>query len=192
MAIEITVKSNGMNVNERLDEYIRGKASKLERYINALEQVRIELTHAKTAKLATDRYVAQITLQGKKVLLRAEERSEDIYVAFDAAMDKIQRRVERFKGKRYRGRGNGLSMGEAALEIAQEELGGEMFEEEEAVIARRKKFVLYPMDEIEALEQMSLLGHENFFIFFNMNTSSVNVLYTRRDGTYGLIETEMA
>jgi putative sigma-54 modulation protein len=60
------------------------------------------------------------------------------------------------------------------------------------VIARRKKFVLYPMDEIEALEQMSLLGHENFFIFFNMNTSSVNVLYTRRDGTYGLIETEMA
>jgi putative sigma-54 modulation protein len=192
MAIEITVKSNGMNVNERLDEYIRGKASKLERYINALEQVRIELTHAKTAKLATDRYVAQITLQGKKVLLRAEERSEDIYVAFDAAMDKIQRRIERFKGKRSRGRGNGLSMGEAALEIAQEELGGEMFEEEEAVIARRKKFVLYPMDEIEALEQMSLLGHENFFIFFNMNTSSVNVLYTRRDGTYGLIETEMA
>jgi ribosomal subunit interface protein len=83
MAIEITVKSNGMNVNERLDEYIRGKASKLERYINALEQVRIELTHAKTAKLATDRYVAQITLQGKKVLLRAEERSEDIYVAFE-------------------------------------------------------------------------------------------------------------
>lgn len=192
MAIEITVKSNGMNVNQRLDEYIRGKASKLERYINALEQVRIELTHAKTAKLATDRYVAQITLQGKKVLLRAEERSEDIYVAFDAAMDKIQRRIERFKGKRYRGRGDGLSMGEAALEIAQEELGGEMFDEEEAVIARRKKFVLYPMDEIEALEQMSLLGHENFFIFFNMNTSSVNVLYTRRDGTYGLIETEMA
>ena len=46
MAIEITVKSNGMNVNDRLDEYVRGKASKLERYINALEQVRIELTHA--------------------------------------------------------------------------------------------------------------------------------------------------
>ena len=136
--------------------------------------------------------MAQITLQGKKVLLRAEERSEDIYVAFDAAMDKIQRRIERFKGKRYRSRGEGVSIGEAALEIAQEELAGEMFEEEEAVIARRKKFVLYPMDEIEALEQMNLLGHENFFIFFNMETNSVNVLYTRRDGSYGLIDTEMA
>ena len=141
MAIEITVKSNGMQVNERLDDYIRGKASKLERYINALELVRIELTHAKTAKLVTDRYVAQITLHGKKVLLRAEERSEDIYVAFDAAMDKIQRRIERFKGKRYRSRGDGLSIGEAALEIAQAEIVDEMIEEEEPVIARRKKFV---------------------------------------------------
>jgi len=67
-----------------------------------------------------------------------------------------------------------------------------MAEESEPVVARRKKFVLYPMDEFEALEQMKLLGHENFFIFYNMETSSVNVLYTRRDGTYGLIETEMA
>ena len=39
---------------------------------------------------------------------------------------------------------------------------------------------------------MNLLGHENFFIFFNMETNSVNVLYTRRDGSYGLIDTEMA
>jgi putative sigma-54 modulation protein len=44
------------------------------------------------------------------------------------------------------------------------------------------------MDEVEALEQMALLGHENFFIFYNANTNAVSVLYHRRDGTYGLIE----
>jgi putative sigma-54 modulation protein len=44
------------------------------------------------------------------------------------------------------------------------------------------------MDEQEALEQMVLLGHENFFIFYNANTNSMNVLYRRRDGTYGLID----
>ena len=44
------------------------------------------------------------------------------------------------------------------------------------------------MDELEALDQMVLLGHENFFIFFNANSSKINVLYHRRDGTYGLIE----
>ena len=46
------------------------------------------------------------------------------------------------------------------------------------------------MDELEAIEQSKLLDHEDFFIFFNVNTNSVNVLYTRRDGTLGLIETE--
>lgn len=192
MAIEITVKANGFEVGERLDDYVRGKAAKLDRYISALEEAKIEMTYSQNAKLTSDRYKVQITLLGKKILLRSEERSEDVSVAFDSAIDKIQRRIERFKGKRYRGRGDGVSLGEAAMEMIEEELAEEMAEDEEMVIARRKKFVLYPMDEIEALEQMKLLGHESFFIFFNMETSSVNVLYTRRDGTYGLIDTEMA
>ena len=67
----------------------------------------------------------------------------------------------------------------------------EPVEEEEApIIARRKRFVLEPMNEYEAVEQMTMLGHENFFMFFNVNTSAINVLYRRRDGTYGLIEPE--
>jgi putative sigma-54 modulation protein len=65
-------------------------------------------------------------------------------------------------------------------------------EEETPVIERRKRFLLTPMDELEAIEQMKLLGHENFFVFFNANTSAINVLYQRRDGTYGLIEPEIA
>ena len=60
--------------------------------------------------------------------------------------------------------------------------------DENPIISRRKNFTLAPMDEMEALEQMKALGHENFFIFFNANTNAINVLYLRRDGTYGLIE----
>jgi putative sigma-54 modulation protein len=55
-------------------------------------------------------------------------------------------------------------------------------------IVRRKTFTLVPMDENEAIEQMALLDHEDFFIFYNVNTNSINVLYQRRDGNYGLIE----
>jgi len=47
------------------------------------------------------------------------------------------------------------------------------------------------MDELEAIEQMSLLGHESFFVFFNANTNAINVLYRRRDGMYGFIEPEI-
>jgi putative sigma-54 modulation protein len=59
------------------------------------------------------------------------------------------------------------------------------------VIARRKRFTLVPMDENEALEQMILLGHENFFVFYNANTNAINVLYLRKDGSYGLIEPQV-
>ena len=60
--------------------------------------------------------------------------------------------------------------------------------ENRPLIARRKEFELIPMDEMEALDQIVLLGHENFFIFYNANTNKVTVLYHRRDGTSGLIE----
>ena len=192
MSIEVDIQSRGFTVDEKLSEYVNKKASKLDRYITGLDRAQILLTYAKTARQASDRFVVQITLHGKKILLRSEERAEDIYVAYDVALDKIQRRIERFKGKRFRGKGDKVSIGEAAMEIIQEEIAAEMAEEEEPVIARRKKFTLYPMNEMEAINQMELLGHEDFFIFFNMDTNAVNVLYRRRDNSYGLIDTELA
>ena len=56
------------------------------------------------------------------------------------------------------------------------------------LIARRKKFVVLPMNEDEAVEQMRLLGHNNFFVFFNAEQNAIQVLYRRRNGSYGLIE----
>ena len=61
-------------------------------------------------------------------------------------------------------------------------------DEQVSVISRRKTFELVPMSEADALEQMKLLGHDNFFIFFNVETDTISVLYHRRDDTYGLIE----
>jgi len=65
-------------------------------------------------------------------------------------------------------------------------------EDDEMIVVRRKRFAVYPMNEEEAIEQMKLLGHNNFFIFYNGDTNAINVLYRRRDGDYGLIEPEIA
>ncbi len=83
-------------------------------------------------------------------------------------------------------RGDGTALSELAAELP--ELGEA---EEASEIVRRKTFTLFPMDEYEAIEQMKLLGHENFFVFFDMNSNSVNVLYRRRDGDYGIIEPKL-
>jgi ribosome hibernation promoting factor len=186
MALEVQVYGRNMEVTERIFDYAKKKVSKLNRYLSDVEEARVDLAYIKSARSATDRQVAQITVRGKGYILRAEERSDDVYTALDAALDKLQRQMERFKGKRQRGRGDGKSAAEVVPAETEEEVEGER-----SVIVRRKKFALTPMDEVEALEQMRLLGHEDFFVFYNSVTNEVNVLYLRRDGSYGLIETEI-
>lgn len=186
MTLEVDIYGRNMDITEPIEEYVDKKVSKLDKYLSNIDQARVDLAFAKSARSATDRHVAQITITGKGYILRAEERADDIFAAFDAALSKMQRRIERYKGKRFRGRGDGQSVGEFA---ATPETSFD--EESTPVIARRKKFFITPMDEFEAVEQMTLLGHEDFFVFFNANTNSINVLYKRRDDTYGLIEPEI-
>jgi putative sigma-54 modulation protein len=189
MTLEVDIYGRNMEITERIETYVDKKASKLDRYLNNIAQARVDLAYAKSARSAADRYVAQITITGKGYILRAEERADDIFAAFDIALSKMQRRIERYKGKRQRGRGDGRSAAEVAatLDPHLEDIA----EDEPPVIARRKKFFITPMNEMEAIEQMNLLGHEEFFVFFNANTNAINVLYKRRDGTYGLIEPEL-
>jgi putative sigma-54 modulation protein len=185
MSPKLEIQSRNMEVTKRINDYVTKKANKLDRFLPAIEETRVELTFEKSARSAADRHVAQITVRGKNLLLRSEERAEDIFAAFDTALDKLQRQIDRFKGKRYRGRGDGRSAAEVAPMPEEEEV------EEEPVIVRRKKFALLPMNEAEAVEQMRLLGHDNFFIFFDAEANKIKVLYRRRNGTYGLIEPEV-
>jgi len=181
MAVKVDIFGHNLEVDDSTRDFVTKKASKLDRYLNEIEQVKVDLEHRKSARSATDRYVAQITVRGRRALLRTEERSDELRTAFDQTIDKMQRKLERYKGKHYRGRRNGRSMAEVAPILEK------VPEEQASVVSRHKTFDLIPMSEADALEQMKLLGHENFFIFFNIETGTINVLYHRRDGTYGLI-----
>lgn len=190
MTQKVETVARNMRLTDNTREYVEKKAAKLERYLQEIEEVRIELSHVKSARSALDRQVAQITVHGKGFILRSEERADDVHAAFDAALDKVQRQIDRYKGKHYRGRGDGRSAAEVAEAVAAQE---EMPVDDETgellpLIGRRKKFIILPMTEDEAVEQMRLLGHDNFFVFFNAEQNAIQVLYRRRNGTYGLIE----
>lgn len=188
MALDVEIYVRNMEVTDRIEDYVTKKVSKLDRYLQGIEEARVDLAYVKSARSATDRQVAQITVRGKGFILRSEERADDIFAALDSALDKMQRRIERYKGKHYRGRGDGRSAAEVVpMMVEEDEETGEL----PPAIVRRKRFVVMPMDEGEALEQMMLLGHESFFVFYNVNTNGINVLYRRRNGTYGLIEPEI-
>lgn len=181
MTLKIDVFTKDLDLTDKIHEYTTKKVSRLQRFLNEIGDCRVDLAYAKTARNASDRFIAQITIRGKGFILRSEERADGIFAAIDATVDKMTRQIERFKGKRFDHR----------IEGASEEISEpveELAEETAPLIVRRKSFTLTPMDEAEALEQLQLLGHEDFFVFFNANTNKVNVLYKRRDGTYGLID----
>lgn len=183
--MELHISSHGVEVTDYLREYIEKKIGKLDRYLPAISEARVDLSTEST-RSAGQLQVAQITLRANGKYIRGEERTHDIFASIDAVLDKLHRQIARYKGKRedrWKGRG--------AYEPEPLPIEPEMAEEEAGAIVRRKRFQMYPMDELEAIEQMELLGH-SFFVFHNAETGEINVLYRRRDGDYGLIIPEPA
>lgn len=188
MAAQLVLKGKNLDITEDLRLYIEKRANKLDRYLPDLSEVRIDLSVQKT-RSSQDRQVAQMTVRSNGMILRAEERAEEMSVAIDAVIEKMHRQIARFKGKRV-DRRQGHLTGQADLPPLPSEVLEELAEQEERRIVRTKRFFVSPMTEDEAIEQMELLGHD-FFIFYNPNHGLLNVLYRRRDSNYGLLEPEL-
>jgi putative sigma-54 modulation protein len=179
------ITGKNIEVSDWMRQYVEKKMGKLEKYLTSISEVRVELSVQKT-KSARDSQVAQVTVRSNSTILRAEEKSDDILASIDVVLDKMYRQIARFKGKRdRRGRGAGAiePLPEVEFEAAEEEPVGK--------VVRVKRFLVQPMTPDEAIEQMELLGHD-FFLFFDRESDSINVLYRRSDGNYGLLQPEMA
>jgi putative sigma-54 modulation protein len=185
MTLDVKIFSRNLEVGDNLRDQINRKVSGLDRFLDDIIEARVDL-ESTNAKSAEDREKVQITVQGKGFILRAEERSADIVSSLNMAVDTLQRRIKRYKGKRNQRWKQGLEEEPIYPDLKDDGW------EEPPVIARRKQFALRPMDEWEAIEQMELLGHNNFFVFYNVQTEGINVLYRRHDGSLGLIQPQVA
>ncbi|MCC7352918.1 MAG: ribosome-associated translation inhibitor RaiA [Anaerolineae bacterium] len=181
--MQLVIQGKNMEVSDWLRQYVEKKAGKLDRLLPNADEVRVELSVEHT-KSAQDRQVVQMTVRSNGRILRAEEKSADMFASVDAVMDKIHRQISRFKERRHDRRTQGGDTATAELPTPVET------EEETPRIVRVKRFVLTPMDEEEAAEQMELLGHD-FFVFYNSRTAEVNVVYRRHDGNYGLLQPQL-
>ena len=187
--MQISITGKNLEITESLRKYVDKKIGRLDRYLpNSILEGRVELS-VESTRAAKDSQVAQVTLRTKQTVLRAEESSADMFASIDAVFDKMQRQIDRFKGKRSSKRIEAAEAGatpEVAAEVAEEEAG-----ESRPTISRVKHFPMTPMDEDEAVEQMELLGHD-FYVFYNGHQNQVNVVYRRKNGGYGLIQPELA
>ena len=102
MSNQVELHAREMELSDKIKSHVQKKAGNLDHYLPAIEQATVQFTNQKSARSAMDRNVAEITVRGKGMILRAEERAEDPLKAFDAAFDDLQRQIERYKGKHYR------------------------------------------------------------------------------------------
>jgi putative sigma-54 modulation protein len=190
--MDIRIKGLNVSVSERVNEYAERKLDKLDRYMPNIVEARLELSVEK--RKSKEQPVAQLTVRNNRgTILRAEDKkSETLMASVDSVIDKMYRQIERYKGKTNRRKGNGSHR---FLEPEAEWLQMESVPVEEPVdydevpmqqIVKRKMIALVPMSEQEAIDQMELLGH-TFFVFFNGEDESINVLYKREDEQYGLL-----
>lgn len=180
MKLQIIAKNN-VEVSETLEAYIEKRIGKLDRYLPTISEGKVEISR-EGAKQPEQRFIVQVTLDSKGVLIRAQEKSKDIRTAIDKVVNVLSKRIERYKGKLYY-KGRGISLARQGAAIEAEEI------EAPKRVVKTKHFLVKPMPIDEAISQMELLGHD-FFLFIDADTERINLLYRRDDGNYGLIEPE--
>ena len=180
--MQVAISSKNLEVTNTLREYIEGRVTRLDRYLPNIDEARVDLS-MQNSKSAGDRHTVQLTVRANGAILRAEDRSGDVRTSVDAVMEKMQRQIERYKGKHWRSR-NRLQTRDDQMAVPAPDIT-------ETNLVRVKRFPTRPMVVDEAIEQMELLSHD-FFIFFNVEDEQFSVVYRRRDGGYGLLVPELA
>ncbi|NLX90604.1 MAG: ribosome-associated translation inhibitor RaiA [Firmicutes bacterium] len=174
--MRINVRGRNMNITPALQEYVVKRLNRLDKYFNSPIEAQVTLS------VIREDHIVEVTISMDGLLLRGEEATLDMYASIDLVVDKLERQIHKYKTKINRKlRQKGIKGLNEKLFPPQEE------EEAEPVVVKNKRFVIKPMPLEEAILQMNLLGHD-FFVFNNADTEEINVLYRRKDGNYGLIE----
>lgn len=173
------ISGKNLEVTEALKNAVYDKLGKLDKFFANETEAQVTLSVEKS------RQKAEVTIPMKGNILRAEQSSTDMYVTIELVADILERQIRKYKTKI-------TNYNKGATHFSEDFLGQEpeqFLEDDEIRIIRSKKFAIKPMDAEEACIQMELLGH-TFYVFRNADTFEVNVVYKRKNGTYGLIEPE--
>lgn len=165
----------GDNTNS-IKDYIESKLSKLDKYFGEEDYTANILT-----KKEGRNQKIEVTIPTLTFTLRNECVNSDLYAAIDTVVDKLERQIRKNKDKINK------KHNKKVIQDFEHILEDDFIEEEK--IVKRKKLELKPIDEEEAIIEMEMLGH-NFFVFRDVETDNICILYKRKNGNYGVIETK--
>ena len=172
------ISGKNIDVTPGLKSCIEQKLGKLERYFTPETEIIVTLSVEK------ERQKIEVTIPVKGHIIRSEQSSNNMYVSIDLVEEVIERQLRKYKNKLVARNQEGSNFKQEFFES--EDTSSE---DDEIKIIRTKRFGIKPMFPEDACIQMDLLGHD-FYVFFNAETEEVNVVYKRKNGTFGLIEPE--
>ena len=177
--MKLTINARNMSVTPGITQRIEKKTQTMSRYLLSETEMQVRMRKEKN-----DNRVVEITVpMGNNVILRSEAVDQNLFVAIDQALAKMERQIRKHRTRLAR-RLREDAFTEVAPEFYEEET-----EEEDRKVVRRKTFPVRPMSVEDAIIEMEMLGH-SFFAFVNIDTERTNVLYLRKDGNLGLLEPE--
>ncbi|MEA3279636.1 MAG: ribosome-associated translation inhibitor RaiA [Thermodesulfobacteriota bacterium] len=174
--MQTSVTFKNLDSSENLKSYVRDKLDRFDKYLYNPAEAKVVLSVEKF------RHIAEVNITGDRLSINGREETNDMYSAIDMVLDKLEKQIKKNKQKNrgFRGGSKARAKGNIDEPIS--------FSGDEAVREVRVKNIEYkPMDVEEAILQMDLVDN-NFLVFTNARTDQVNVLYSRNDGHYGLIQ----
>ncbi|MCB2189337.1 MAG: ribosome-associated translation inhibitor RaiA [Deltaproteobacteria bacterium] len=177
MQIQVTFRH--VEPSEAVKEYAREKVEKVQKFLDGPVEASVTLTVEK------HRHVADVTLMASGLKIHGNETTGDLFSAIDLVMDKLEKQLRRYRDK-LRTYGRTPRKGQE-LPFNVNVVDAQSVVEPESRVIKTDRLTAKPMDADEAAMQLDL-SNDDFLVFINSRTETLNVIYRRTDGNFGLIE----
>ncbi|MCK4419422.1 ribosome-associated translation inhibitor RaiA [Candidatus Aerophobetes bacterium] len=175
--MQVEISGIHIPITEGIDEYIKKKLGKLNKYLHQVSSARIVL------KVEKGRYLAEVNVISNRFTIHGNGVASDLYASIDTAIDKVNRQAKRHKEKiqSHRSRGGLKEVVSTSRNLSSDT---------QPKIIQVIRKIAKPMNVDEAAIQLDLEGNI-FLVFLNRDTNQVNVIYKRNGGDFGLIEPQL-
>ncbi len=171
--MRFNIHGKNIEVTDPIRGYIESKIGRIEKYFKDTD-----LEAVVNLRVRGKEQIVEVTIPANKMVLRAEEKHNDLYAAVDLVSDKLERQIRKNKTKARKNLKQTIVFADFDVPAS---------EDVDDSIVKRKVVDTKPMSEEEAILQMELIGHD-FFLFKNDKTNELCVVYKRDEGGYGILE----
>ncbi|MFN9620500.1 MAG: ribosome hibernation-promoting factor, HPF/YfiA family [Synechococcaceae cyanobacterium] len=191
--MKLVIHGRNLEVTPAIREYTETKLSRaISNFGDMVREADVHLSVARNPRVPQQ--IAEVTMYANGTVIRAQERSENLYASIDLVAGKLSRQLNRFK-ERVHERSHGPvhrsardeEAGAAALPPPGSTLTEGLQPEVPQRGVRRKYFAMPPMSLDEALHQLELIDHD-FYVFREAETGQIQVVYHRNHGGFGVIQ----